>query len=221
MAQLIDRNAIAKKAYGDQVTPLYSVVPREAGGHVDAFRTEYKEPSKTAAAAILREGGITTPVPLTLGWTPTRYGAGAKAEVAELKRQLDSSGLFRVTLRSVEWPRYQQLARNGAFDLYHSGWLADYPDSDDYLVPFVREGAIYQNGYRSQTANKLLDQEVAEQNQLKREELLEQAQAVIAHDAPLIPVWQGRLTVVAGQEIKNATSILNPLSYLTFSALRK
>lgn len=221
VAQLIDRSAIAKKAYGDQVTPLYSVVPPGFGGHVDAFRAEYKEPSKAAAATILREGGITTPVPLTLGWTPTRYGAGAKAEVTELKRQLDASGLFRVTLRSVPWPRYQQLARGGAFDLYHSGWLPDYPDSDDYLVPFVREGAIYQNGYRSQTANKLLDQEVAEQNQLKREQVLEQAQAVIAHDAPVIPGWQGRLTVVAGKEIKNPTSILNPLSYLTFSTLRK
>jgi peptide/nickel transport system substrate-binding protein len=221
VAQLIDRSAIAKKAYGDQVTPLYSVVPPGFGGHVDAFRAEYKEPNKTAAATILREGGVTTPVPLTLGWTPTRYGAGAKAEVTELKRQLDASGLFRVTLRSVPWPRYQQLARSGAFDLYHSGWLPDYPDSDDYLAPFVREGAIYQNGYRSQTASKLLDQEVAEQNQLEREQVLEQAQAVIAHDAAVIPVWQGRLTVVAGQEIKNPTSILNPLSYLTFSTLRK
>jgi peptide/nickel transport system substrate-binding protein len=221
VAQLIDRSAIAKKAYGDQVTPLYSVVPPGAGGHVEAFRTEYKEPNKTAAAAILREGGVTTPVPLTLGWTPTRYGAGAKAEVAELKRQLDASGLFRVTLRSVEWPRYQQLARSGAFDLYHSGWLPDYPDSDDYLVPFVRDGGLYQNGYKSQTANKLLDQEVAEQNQLKREQVLEQAQSVIAHDAPLVPSWQGRLTVVAGKNVENVEGTLNALSFVTFSALKK
>ncbi|ADB32848.1 extracellular solute-binding protein family 5 [Kribbella flavida DSM 17836] len=221
VAQLIDRAAIAKKAYADQVTPLYSVVPPGFGGHVEAFRAEYKEPNKAAAAAILREGGVTAPVPLTLGWTPVRYGPGAKAEVTELKRQLDASGLFRVTLRSVERPRYEQLARSGAFDLYHSGWMPDYPDSDDYLAPFVREGALHQNGYKSQTANKLLDQEVAAQNQLERERLLATVQGVVAHDAPLVPSWQGRLTVVAGKDVENLPSTLNALSYVTFSALKK
>lgn len=221
VAQLIDRPAITKKAYGDHVTPLYSIIPPGFGGQVDAFQAEYKEPSKTAAAAILREAGITTPVTLTVGWTPIQYGAGAKAEVLELKRQLEGSGLFRVNLRSVEWPRYQQLARAGTFDLYQSGWLPDYPDGDDYLVPFVRDGALYQNGYKSQTANKLLDQAVASQNQLEREELLENLQGVLAHDAPVVPSWQGRLTVVAGKDLQNVAATLNPLSFVYFSALKK
>ena len=138
IAQLIDRPAIAKKAYGDHVTPLYSVVPPGFGGQVDAFRTEYKQPSKAAATAILKDAGITVPVPLTVGWTPTQYGAGAKAEVIELKRQLEASGLFRVTLRSAEWPQYQQLTRAGAYDLFHAGWIPQYPDADDYLAPVRR-----------------------------------------------------------------------------------
>ncbi|WP_238335101.1 ABC transporter substrate-binding protein [Kribbella amoyensis] len=221
VAQLLDRQAIAKKVYGDQVTPLYSPVPPGFGGQADAFRTEYKDPSKAAATTILRGAGITTPVPLTLGWTPTHYGAGAKAEVAEVKRQLDASGLFRVTLRSVEWPRYQQLARAGAFDIYHSGWMPDYPDSDAYLVPIVREGGALQNGYRSQTANKLVDQEIAAQNQLDRERIVENLQAVIARDAPLVPSWQNRFTVVAGQDVENLETALSPLSFVTFSTLKK
>jgi peptide/nickel transport system substrate-binding protein len=188
---------------------------------VDAFKTEYKEPSKAAATAILREGGITGPVTLTVGWTPTHYGSGAKAEVLELKRQLEASGLFRVNLRSVEWPRYQQLARAGAFDLYHSGWIPDYPDGDDYLAPFVRDGAIYQNGYKSQTANRLMDQEIAEQNQLDREALLENLQGVLANDVPVLPTWQGRSTVVAGKDVQNVAATLNPLSFVYFSPLQK
>ena len=221
VAQLIDRPSIAKKAYADHVTPLYSVVPPGFGGQVDAFQTEYGQPDKAAAAAILREGGITPPVTLTLGWTPVHYGAGAKAEVLELKRQLEASGLFKVTLRSVEWPKYQQQARSGAFDIYHSGWLPEYPDADDYLVPFVREGAVFQNGYKSQTANKLLDQETAEQNQLDREELLENLQTVIAHDVPVLPSWQGHQTVVAGKDLQNVAAALNPLTFLYFSPLEK
>jgi peptide/nickel transport system substrate-binding protein len=221
VAQLIDRPAIVKKAYADHVTPLYSVIPPGFGGHVDAFRTEYKEPNKAAATATLRQGGITGPVTLTVGWTPTHYGPGAKAEALELKRQLEASGLFRVNLRSVEWPRYQQLTRAGAFDLYHAGWLPEYPDGDDYLAPFVRDGAIYQDGYKSQTANKLMDQEIAEQNQLDREALLGNLQGVLANDVPVVPTWQGRSTVVAGKDVQNVAATLNPLSFLYFSPLKK
>ena len=221
IAQLIDRPAIAKKAYGDHVTPLYSVVPPGFGGQVDAFKTEYKQPSKAAATAILKDAGITVPVPLTVGWTPTQYGAGAKAEVIELKRQLEASGLFRVTLRSAEWPQYQQLTRAGAYDLFHAGWIPQYPDADDYLAQFVATDGAFQNGYRSAAAAKLLQQETTEQNGLERDDLVGQLQSVLAREAPVIPSWQGRLTVVAGKDLENVPAAMDPLSYLYLSALRK
>jgi peptide/nickel transport system substrate-binding protein len=221
VAQLIDRPAIAKKAYGDHVTPLYSVVPPGFAGQVEAFRTKYKEPNKTAAAAILREASFTTPVTLNVGWTPSQYGAGAKAEVLELKRQLEASGLFKVVLRSAEWPKYLQLARAGAYDLYQAGLFPDYLDSGDYLQPFVRDGGLFQNGYRSSAANKLLDQEIAEQNQIEREASLTDLQNLLAQDAPVIPSWQGRLTVVAGNGVENVDQALDPLSFVYFSPLRK
>jgi len=85
----------------------------------------------------------------------------------------------------------------------------------------VREGAVFQNGYKSQTANKLLDQEVAEQNQLDREKLLENLQTVIAHDVPVLPSWQGHQTVVAGKDVQNVAASLNPLFFLYFSPLEK
>ncbi|MFI6676896.1 ABC transporter substrate-binding protein [Kribbella sp. NPDC050470] len=221
VAQLIDRPAIVKKAYGDHVTPLYSVVPPGFGGQADAFRSEYKEPSKAAAAAILKQAGIAVPVPLTIGWTPSQYGAGAKNEVLELKRQLEASGLFRVTLRSAEWPQYQQLIKAGAYDLYQGGWIPEYPDADDYLAPFVAATGEFNSGYRSAAAAALREQETTEQNGLERDKLLGQLQGVLAKEAPVIPSWQGRLTVVAGKDLENVEGALNPLSFLYLSGLRR
>ncbi|MGW7683001.1 ABC transporter substrate-binding protein [Kribbella sp. NPDC054772] len=222
VAQLIDRQAIAKRAYGDHVSPLYSVVPPGFGGQVDAFRTEYKQPSKAAAAAILKQANIAVPVPLTVGWTPTQYGAGAKAEVLELKRQLEASGLFRVTLRSAEWPQYQVGTKAGAYDLFQGGWVPEYPDADDYLAPFIAsDGAFAANGYRSAAATKLLQQQRTEQNGLKRDDLIAQLQGVIARDAPVIPSWQGRLAVVASNDVENVKTAVDPLSFLYFSGLRR
>ncbi|NIK59339.1 ABC transporter substrate-binding protein [Kribbella shirazensis] len=222
VAQLIDRPAIAKKAYGDHVSPLYSVVPPGFGGQSDAFKTEYRQPNKAAAGAILRDANIAVPVPLTVGWTPSQYGVGAKAEVLELKRQLEASGLFRVTLRSAEWPQYQQLTKAGAYDLYQGGWTPEYPDADDYLAPFVStSGAFASNGYRSAAATKLLQQERAEQNGLRRDDLIGQLQGVVARDAPVIPVWQTRSAVVAGKDIANLKTAVDPLSFLHLSGLRR
>lgn len=221
VAQLIDRQAIAKAAYGDHVTPLYSVVPQGFGGQVDAFRTEYKQPSKTAATAILKEAGIVVPVPVTIGWTPSQYGVGAKAEVLELKRQLEASGLFRVTLRSAEWPQYQQATQAGAYDMFQGAWIPQYPDADDYLAPFVATTGALQYGYRSAGASKLLQQEQTEQNGLKRDDLVGQLQGVLAKEAPMIPTWQGQLSVVAGKDVENIPAAVDPLSFLHLSALRK
>ena len=220
-AQLLDRQTLVKKVYGDHVTPLYSLVPPGFGGQVDAFKSEYKQPNKTTAAAILRAAGITVPVPLTIGWTPVQYGIGAKAEVLELKRQLDASGLFRVTLRNADWPQYQTLARAGTYDVYYGSWIPEYPDADDYLAPVVRTGGVFQNGYRSSAAVKLLQQETTEQNGLERDDLVGQLQGVLAREAPVIPAWQGRFTVAAGKDVENVSGALNPLSFLYLSGLRK
>jgi peptide/nickel transport system substrate-binding protein len=221
VAQLIDRQAIAKRAYADRVTPLYSLVPAGIGGQVNAFRQEYEDPSRTAAAAILQDGTVTTPVTLTLGWTPTRFGSGARAEAQELKRQLEASGLFKVNLRSAEWPRYQQLVRSGAFDLYHAGWFPAFPDADDYLSPLVQGEAIAHNGYKSPTVTRLLQRESTSQNQIAREATLAELQMVLAHDAAVIPTWQGRSTVVAGTQVQNVADALNPLYIVSYSPLKE
>ncbi|HWD77343.1 MAG TPA: ABC transporter substrate-binding protein [Kribbella sp.] len=220
VAQVIDRSAIAKKAYGDHVSPLFSVVPPGFGGQVDAFRTEFKQPNKAAAATILKDANIAVPVPLTVGWTPSQYGVGAKAEVLELKRQLEATGLFRVTLRSAEWPQYQIATKAGAYDLYQTGWTPQYPDADDYLAAFVTDTPL-QNGYRSAVAAKLLQQERTEQNGLKRDDLIGQLQGVIAHDVPVIPIWQGRVSVAAVKDVENVKTAPDPLSFLYLAGLRR
>jgi peptide/nickel transport system substrate-binding protein len=221
VAQLIDRPAIAKRAYAGQVNPLYSVIPAGFGSQTDAFSREYKEPSKAAAAAILHAGAIAGPVTLILGWTPSHYGPGAKTEAAEVKRQLEASGLFRVNLWGVEWPRYQQLAKAGSFDLFQVGWIPQFPDSDGFVTPVVKDGASFQNGYRSQTATKLLESEAASQNQGKRDGAFGELQSVLAHDVPVLPLWQSRTAVVASKDIRNGQEVLNPLAAACFSPLQK
>jgi ABC-type oligopeptide transport system substrate-binding subunit len=85
----------------------------------------------------------------------------------------------------------------------------------------VKDGATYQNGYKSQTATKLLDREAASQNQSERDNAFGELQSVLAHDTPVLPIWQSRTAVVAGKNVRNGQEILNPLAAASFSPLQK
>jgi len=80
---------------------------------------------------------------------------------------------------------------------------------------------VFQNGYRSSAAAKLLQQEATEQNGLERDDLIGQLQGVLAEEVPAVPAWQGRFTVAAGKDIENVPAALNSLSFLYLSGLRK
>jgi peptide/nickel transport system substrate-binding protein len=220
-AQVFDRDAIAKNAYDNTVDPLYSIVPPGFGGQKDSFKTAYGSPSVTKAKAILQKAGISTPVNLTVGWTPTHYGPATEDEANEVQRQLDSSGLFKVTLKSTEWEQYQTIYKQGAYDLWILGWFPDYPDADDYLSPFLVDGGFFQNGYKNPQANKLVAQEQGSSDQAKRQQIFGQLQDIAAHDVPFIPSWVGQNTAVYGSGMKGVESTLDPSFIFRFWLVTK
>ncbi len=209
-AQLIDRDKIASAAYDDTVSPLYSVVPPGYAGQKDSFKEAYGTPDVAKAKQILSKAGVKTPVALTLGWTPTHYGPASEDEMNELKRQLEASGLFKVTPKSTEWEQYQTLYKQGAYDLWMLGWFPDYPDADDYLSPFLVNGGFFQNGYKNAEVNKLVAQEQGTSDQGQREQIEGQLQDIAARDVPLIPSWVGQNAAVYGKGMSGVESTLDP-----------
>ncbi len=209
-AQVFDREAIAANAYDGTVDPLYSIVPPGYAGQVDAFQEKYGEPDPEAAAQILEDAGIDTPVKLTVGWTPTHYGPATEDEANEVERQLEESGLFDVDLKSTEWEQYQTIYKEGAYDLFILGWYPDFLDADNYLSPFIRDGGFFENGYSSEAVNELLDQQLGETDTAAREEQIGQLQDLVAEDVPLIPSWFGKNVAVANPSMEGVGATLDP-----------
>jgi len=220
-AQLIDRTAIAKDAYDGTVDPLYSIVPPGYGGATQAFKTAYGTTDVAKAKQILKSAGISTPVNLTVGWTPTHYGPSTEDEANELQRQREASGLFKVTLKSTEWEQYQTIYKQGAYDLFILGWFPDYPDGDDYLSPFLVDGGFFQNGYKNPQANKLVAEEQGTDDQAKRQQVFGQLQDIAAKDVPFIPSWVGQNTAVYGKGMSGVESTLDPSFIFRFWLVTK
>jgi len=220
-AQIIDRDAIAKDAYDGTVDPLYSIVPPGYGGANQAFKTQYGAPDKAKAAKILKDAGISTPVNITVGWTPTHYGPATEDEANEFQRQLEASGLFKVTLKSTEWEQYQTIYKQSAYDMWILGWFPDYPDGDDYLSPFLVDGGFFANGYHNAQVNKLVAQEQGTDDQTKREKIFGQLQDIAAKDVPFIPSWVGQNTAVYGAGMKGVEDTLDPSFIFRFWLVTK
>ncbi len=220
-AQIFDRKAIARDAYDDTVDPLYSIVPPGYLGQADAFQTAYGDPDPAKAEKILKDAGIQTPVDLTVGWTPTHYGPSTEDEANEVKRQLEQNGLFKVTLKSTEWEQYQTIYKEGAYDLFILGWFPDYPDTDDYLSPFVVDGGFFQNGYKNPEADKLVSKEQGTADTAVREDAFAQLQDIVATDVPFIPSWVGKNTGVYGPGISGVEDTLDPAFIFRFWLVNK
>ncbi|GAB2862612.1 ABC transporter substrate-binding protein [Nocardioides pacificus] len=221
VAQIIDREAIAKNAYDGTVEPSYSIVPPGFGGQKDSFEEKYGEPDVDAAKKLLEDAGIQTPVELTIGYTPTHYGPNAVDEANELASQLNDSGLFDVSTEDAEWEQYQNLYKEGAYDLFILGWYPDFLDADNYLSPFLRDGGFYANNYSNEEVNGLLDEELAETDADARNELIGEIQDIVAEDVPLIPSWNGQNVAVASSQMEGVEETLDPTYIFRFWGISK
>ncbi len=85
----------------------------------------------------METAGITTPVKLTLHYTTDHYGSATKQEFEELQKQLNASGLFKVTIKGAPWTTFRPAEKEGEYDVYGMGWFPDFPDADNYLAPFL------------------------------------------------------------------------------------
>ena len=85
-----------------------------------------------------------------------------------------------MALKSTEWEQYQTISKEGAYDLFLYGWFPDYPDTDDYLSPFMIDGGFFQNDYDNPEAEKLIAEEQGTDDEAIREEAFGKLQDIVA-----------------------------------------
>ena len=210
VAMTVDRQAIVHNVYNDTVAPLWSMVPSALSGHIDAFKDLYGDaPDIPGATKTLKDAGITTPVPLEIWWTPTHYGDSSADEYAEIKRSLEASGLFTVTLKSTEWDTYITAALTDQYPQYQLGWFPDYPDSDNYVYTFYSKSSFLNDHYSNPQIEKLLADERASTDPAQRDKDFEEIQKIGAQDVPVVPIWEGTQLAVARQGVTGVKDTLD------------
>lgn len=209
VADVVDREKLAKDVYNDTYSPLYSMVPDGLTGAAKPFEKLYGDGDGGAdvhkAKDTLSKAGVTGKVQLDIQYAPDHYGSTSDDEYAELKTQLENSGLFTVNIQSTVYTTYAQERTKDAYPVYQLGWFPDFSDADNYLSPFFTKDNFVQNHYDDPTIQGLISDEQQESDKDKRATLIEQAQEREATQISTLPLLQGKSVAVAAKDVKGLT----------------
>lgn len=199
VAALVDREKLVDDVYKGTTDALYSLIPVGITGHTTSFFDMYPKPDPKRARELLTEAGVKLPVRFTYGYAT---GSGSTAEeAAELKKQLEAGGLFKVTTKAYEWTDFQQQYARGKLDAYAVGWVADFPDADNFSGPLVGTGGSMKNGYSNKTVDRLIQDSRRYDDRSRATADFRRIQQAVAQDAPLIPLWQQKEYVLSTEDV--------------------
>jgi peptide/nickel transport system substrate-binding protein len=233
MAYSVDRTALANDVYKGTYQPSYSMVPPGIKYATAAFKDAYGDkPDKAKAQQVLQQAGVKTPVNLNIEYTTDHYGPTSTQEYGAIKRQLEATGLFKVTLGSALYTTYSTARVKDTYPIYQLGWFPDYVDADDYLSPFLVEGNFVSAHYCDKGASNrpcdkddigpLLTKEETTGDTATRAAAFTQIQQKLATgEMPYLPLLSGYQVAVAGKDIQGIQETLDPTYQFRFWLLSK
>ncbi|MFD4575861.1 ABC transporter substrate-binding protein [Streptomyces sp. NPDC058417] len=210
MAQVVNRAQLVDDVYGSQAEPLYSLVPTSVTGHSNSFFNKYGDADNSKAKSLLSKADITTPVKLTLHYTTDHYGSATKKEFEQLRKQLNGSGLFDVSIEGAPWDTFVPAERKGEYDVWGMGWFPDFPDGDSYIAPFLDKDNFLKSPYRNtDIINNLIPESRRQADRLSAGKTMMEIQDIVADDVPILPLWQGKQYVASRDDITGTSYVLN------------
>jgi len=208
IAMAIDRKAVIEGAADGYGTPIGSFYTPGAPGYVDLTAVNAYAPEKSRA--LLKEAGVATPLELTMKLPPTPYARqGGEVIAAELAKV----GIV-AKLENVEWAQWLSgVYGQKAYDLT----VISHVEPLDF-GNFVRPG--YYWGYESPQFAELWARINTTADTAQRNQLMAEAQRLVADDAVAAYLYQPTWVTVAKAGLKglwkDAPIFVNDLSALSW-----
>lgn len=213
LAYAIDMDTITQKTLKNLLASPQGILPPGIPGYRPDFKgvpynpqkaREYLESSRywDANLKTLVVGG--QPVKLTLN----RSGRGPSpgdVTAAILDMWKKNLGIEVVPKTPLDFSTFQKEIQLGKFDMFIHGWIADYPDPEDFLdLKFHSERRVEnrETRYKNLEVDKILNLARLEQNNEKRIRLYQEAEDLIMQDLPWLPLFYNKNTLVVSEQVK-------------------
>ncbi len=188
----IDREFLAREFLLDLVVPAKGILPPGMAGYNEALPDIPFDPD--SARDLLDQAGgagvIDNATILTSGQGATPSDI-LQAVLAMWEQELGVT----VTIEQEDFGLFLRDIDDGSFEMFSLGWIADYPDPQNFLdIKLHSESANNEAGYSNPEVDALLDQADREADEVARLELYQQAEELIVDDMPWAPLYHGKAT---------------------------
>jgi len=159
------------------------------------------------------------PIRIRPTWAPRPYLPDPPAIAAAISRMLQAVGISIVEESSPTTEEYSSLKANGTFDLIVAGWIADDTIPFTFLADNLLSSRIGRTNiprYSNPAFDAILHR-MRQSSGATMTAAVEEAEAMIARDVPLVPLFHGPQIAAAGAHIVGR--ILHPASALRLWSL--
>jgi peptide/nickel transport system substrate-binding protein len=221
MAYSIDRTDLADNVFKGTYQPAYSMIPQGIADATEPFKDKYgAKPDKTKAKGALDGAGVKTPVSIHIDYTTDHYGPTSADEYNQIKRQLEATGLFKVSVTGTPYTTYSKERVKDTYPIYQLGWFPDFVDGDNYLGPFISDNNFVHAHYCDQgeknrpcdteKVNQLLTTEETQAGAARTEAFKKLQENLATGTLPLLPLLSGKQVAVTGTGISGVQDTLDP-----------
>ena len=187
----IDKQEIASIVLGDLVRPADGILPPDFPGYAEEVRGYEFDPVR--AKQLLEEskygGDLDNLPPITIT-TPGSFGANVSLDMEVILQMWERNLGITAEFQQTEFATFLKDLHKGRFQMFDIGWIADYPDPENFLdILFHSESTNNHTHYSNPDVDELLVQARVETDTTRRYALYNEAEQMILDDAPWVPLW--------------------------------
>jgi oligopeptide transport system substrate-binding protein len=111
-----------------------------------------------------------------------------------------------ISTRQTEFATFLSDLRDGEYQMFELGWVADYPDPENFLkIQFHSGSNNNYSRYANSEVDRLLEEADTEADEATRMSLYQQAEQIIVNEAPWIPLFHDKFSVLIKPYVKDYT----------------
>ena len=171
--------------------PADGILPPNFPGYDESVSGYEFDPVR--AKQLLEEskyGGDLANIPPITITTPGSFGANVSLDMEVVLQMWERHLGITAEFQQTEFATFLKDLHKGRFQMFDIGWIADYPDPENFLdILFHSESSNNHTHYSNPEVDALLMKARVETDETARYALYNQAEQKILDDAPWVPLW--------------------------------
>jgi oligopeptide transport system substrate-binding protein len=187
----IDKQEIATIVLGDQVVPASGILPPGFPGFNPNVNGYSFDPVR--AKQLLRESkygdNLDSIPPITIT-TAGSFGANVSLDMEVVLQMWEKNLGISAEFQQTEFATFLKDLHKRRFQMFDIGWIADYPDPENFLdILFYSGSSNNHTNYNNTEVDRLLLEARVETDDTVRFSIYNEVEQMILDDAPWIPLW--------------------------------